>query len=72
MSETTCWADPLSRAERITLARKLARACKRSYAARIGLARPGSFDLASGVVQVSAEMSDLHLDVTERAEVAAR
>lgn len=71
MSET-CWADPLTRAERTALARKLARACKRSYGARKGLARRGSFDLAFGVVAVSAEMSTLHLDVTERAEVTER
>jgi len=71
MDKTDCWADPLTRRERYELRKKLARACKRSYDARLGLARPGSFDLAFGVVAVSAEMSDLHLDVTERAAVAS-
>jgi hypothetical protein len=67
----TCWADPLTRRERAELARRLARACKRSYDARIGLAKPGTFDLAMKVVEVSAECSNLHLDVTERAAVPA-
>lgn len=62
-----CWADPLSKTERRVLAAKLARACKRSYDARIGLARPGTFDLSFAVVEFSAECSSLHLDVTERA-----
>jgi hypothetical protein len=51
----TCWADPLSRAERRILREKLASACKR-------------FWLTSGPCWI--EMADLHLDVAERAEVA--
>lgn len=53
----TCWADPLSRKERRVLAGKLARACRASFFAREG--------------SDWREMADLHLDVTERAEVPA-
>ena len=70
ITQQVTWADPLNRRERAELARRLARACKRSYDARKGLAKPGTFDLAFGVVEVSAECAVLHLDVTERAQVA--
>lgn len=66
--DTICWADPLTRAERRKLSEKLARACKRFYAER-GTGLPGSFQSWH---LASAEMADLHLDVTERAEVPAR
>jgi hypothetical protein len=60
----TCWADPLSRAERRVLREKLARACKRFYNTPAGTPKA----MLSQIV-ASAEMSDLHLDVTERAVV---
>lgn len=63
-SATACWADPLSRAERRELARKLARACNRFFNTPAGT--PGA--VRSQII-ASAEMQDLHLDVTERAEV---
>ena len=75
----TCWADPLSRKERAELSRKLARACKRFYDEVEVLAAQWpahqftdrEIDFAHGLTMASAEMSDLHLDVTERAEVPA-
>ncbi|HZR50155.1 MAG TPA: hypothetical protein VFB06_11605 [Streptosporangiaceae bacterium] len=67
MTSTICWADPLSGAERAELARKLARACSRFC--NIPAGTPGA--MYSQIV-ASAEMSDLHLDVTERAEVPER
>ena len=73
----TCWADPLSREEREVLAAALASACKRSWDAAtppLANARAGrpadALNLGNQLVQISAEMSDLHLDVTERAAVA--
>lgn len=69
MPETTtetCWADPLTRAERRVLREKLSRACKRFYNTPAGTAGA----VLSQIV-ASAEMADLHLDVTERAEVPA-
>jgi hypothetical protein len=63
----TCWADPLTRKERTALARMLASACHRFYNTPAGT--PGA--VYSQIV-ASAEMSDLHLDVTERAEVPQR
>ena len=61
-----CWADPLSRKERVEVAGLLARACRRFYNTPAGT--PGA--MYSQII-ASAEMSDLHLDVTERAEVPA-
>jgi uncharacterized lipoprotein YmbA len=61
----TCWADPLSRKERAELARKLASACQRFYNTPAGT----SSAMLSQIV-ASAEMSDLHLDVTERVAVS--
>lgn len=58
----TCWADPLSRKERRILSEKLARACGRFYNTPAGT----SAAMYSQIV-ASAEMSDLHLDATERA-----
>ena len=57
-----CWADPLSRKERTALARMLARACQRFYNTPAGTAGA----MHSQII-ASAEMSDLHMDVTERA-----
>ncbi len=70
-----CWADPLAPGQRRALARKLARGCKRSWdeAAKqfdAGFYAPGS--LMRAMASTSAEMADLHLDVTERAAVPAR
>ena len=62
----TCWADPLSSRERAKLARKLASACKRFYSDPAG--SPAA--VLSRIV-ASAEMADLHLDVTERAGLPA-
>jgi hypothetical protein len=59
-----CWADPLSRTERRMVADLLSRACRRFYNTPAGM--PGA--MLSQIV-AAAEMSDLHLDVTERAAV---
>jgi hypothetical protein len=68
-----CWADPLSREERRTLAGKLARACGQVYRARLDwIGTDDQNRMIAQCVQASADMSDLHLDVTERAEVAPR
>jgi hypothetical protein len=61
-----CWADPLTRKERLALAGMLARACNRFYTNPAG--GPGA---TLSQIIASAEMSDLHLDVTERAAVAS-
>lgn len=68
MTTTTpaCWADPLTRDERRKVAEFLARACSRFYNTPAGT--PGA--MLSQII-ASAEMSDLHLDVTERAELPA-
>ena len=70
-----CWADQIPLAGRRVLAAMLARACKRSYdAAQFVVARnpqPADIEVMRALTIISAEMSDLHLDVTERAEVAA-
>jgi hypothetical protein len=58
----TCWADRLSANERTELARILARACKRFFNTQAG-----TLAAMHSQVVASAEMSDLHLDVTERA-----
>lgn len=68
------WADPLSLDERYKVARLLARACKRFWdaaAPRLPDARNANA-FAYALSACSTEMSELHLDVTERAEVAAR
>ena len=69
----TCWADPLTRKERAELARKLANACKRFGNAPMPRRRQAGDPAAGRMARrmASAEMSDLHLDVTERAEVPA-
>ena len=64
----TCWADPLSREERAELARKLASACKRFWDDRHAVELSSAGEAAS-CIKASVEMSDLHLDVTVRAEV---
>lgn len=73
--ETTCWADPLTRAERRVLREKLARSCKRFYDAATttrGQRRLTTREVIHSALLASAEMSDLHLDVTERAAVPER
>jgi hypothetical protein len=70
MNDTmACWSDPLSRKERTLLARKLARACRLFYAASMGCGRRSELGLRDSLLLASKDMSDLHLDVTERAEV---
>lgn len=70
----TCWADALTRQERAELARKLARACRIFAAsARVAARWPLHRDASpESLNATSNEMADLHLDVTERAEVAPR
>jgi hypothetical protein len=80
MGETTCWADPLTRAERRVLREKLARACNANWCARQTGFEPasnGRWRIAdhrkvAQHITMSNELADLHLDVTERAEVATR
>jgi hypothetical protein len=60
----TCWADPLNARERRVLARMLSRACHRFYNNP-----PGTPKAMLAQIKASVEMSDLHLDVTERAQV---
>ena len=70
----TCWADPLTRAERWALSKKLSNACQRFYHAPEPRRRNRTGDPMTGRMarrMASAEMGDLHLDVTERAEVPA-
>ena len=69
----TCWANPLSRKERTELARMLARHCKKFWDAS-GRPRQGPRVATEyrDLVITSAEMSDLHLDVTERAALPTR
>ncbi len=72
--KTACWADPLSRAERRKVAELLARACQRFYYAATSAPdgrRATIRQIVHAQMNASVEMSDLHLDVTERAEVAA-
>ncbi len=73
--EDDSWADPLSRKERRTVADLLARACREFWEAaapRPLRARMRDLDECEGLrwalIQASKEMSDLHLDVTERAK----
>lgn len=68
----TCWADPLTRRERTELSKRLARACRRSYRESLRGCRPLLADSQNRLTLISAEMADLHLDVTERAAVPAR
>lgn len=69
MSTETCWADSLTRAERRVLREKLTRACRAVFAARPNWHEDGH---PNPWLRTSDEMADLHMDVTERAEVAAR
>jgi hypothetical protein len=70
MTTTDCWADPLTRKERREVAGLLARASHHFWAA----AEPrlpdayGAHALAFALAACSAEMADLRIDVTERAE----
>jgi hypothetical protein len=66
--DRTCWADPLSRAERRNLANRLARACGTFYRARTEY--PDDLEKMLGCVSASIDMSDLYTDVTERAVLA--
>ena len=65
------WANPLTRKERRELARKLANACQCFYSAPMPRRRQAGDPAAGRMARrmASAEMADLHLDVTERAEV---
>ena len=74
-----CWADPLTRKERRALQEMLARASKRLHHNR-NSPLPSHVSGAScmedarrmgSYLRASAEMADLHLDVTERATVPA-
>ena len=68
----TCWADPLSRKERVALAEKLARACGASWRVREEWASdPDQEQKVRRYVSTSVDMADLHMDVTERAEATA-
>jgi hypothetical protein len=73
-----CWADPLNRAERRALREMLARASQMFWKAAAPAplhAHAGDLDerdaLRSALLEASMAMADLHLDVTERAMVAA-
>lgn len=68
-----CWADPLSRKERAELARRLAKYSHRFYWAPPARRRREGDPMTARAARrmASAEMQDLHLDVTERAEVPA-
>jgi hypothetical protein len=68
---TACWADPLSRKERAVLAAKLTRAALLLFAAGSVVRRQHEDHLARSLNNAGADLQDLHLDVTERAEVAA-
>lgn len=76
----TCWADRLNLAERAILAAMLARACKRLYHNRnfplpshvYGVSCTEDARRQGSYITASAEMSDLHLDVTERAAPPCR
>jgi len=62
-----CWTDPLTKAERRELARRLARSCKRSYdASRFVVARdpqPADIEAMKELTEISFEASILHQDV---------
>lgn len=69
-----CWAAPLTHDERDVLAVKLSAWRRRFYAAaRVARRTPWAQVTVSGrdefvgLMSASADMSDLHLDVTERA-----
>jgi hypothetical protein len=63
-----CWAAPLTHDERDVLAGKLGRACRIFYAAaRVAGRAPTRRDESMALTSASADMSDLHLDVMERA-----
>jgi hypothetical protein len=71
MTATTCWAGPLSRTERRALAGKLARARGEVYRTRLHwVGTDNQNRMIAQCIRASIDMSDLHLDVTERAEVA--
>jgi hypothetical protein len=62
-----CWAAPLTHDERDALAVKLGDWCRRFYAAaRVARRTPGRDEFVA-FMSASADMSDLHTDVTERA-----
>lgn len=74
MDETDCWADPLTSGERWALARMLASACKNAYDSGtiIDGHRATDRQVIHSAICTSADMADLHLDVTERAAVPVR
>ncbi len=64
----TCWATPLTHDERDALAVKLGAWCRQFHAAARVAHRLGGRDEFMVLAEAaSADMSDLHLDVTERA-----
>lgn len=65
------WADPISRKERHELTTKLARACRITYSAARVTRRNNEPALSLMLTSTCAEIQELHLDVTERAKVAA-
>lgn len=73
----TCWADPLTTAERRELRWRLAKYANAFFGAatpeQVHARTPdalGVLTLGHTLMNACAEMQDLHLDVTERAEVA--
>jgi hypothetical protein len=68
--EGSDWANDLSRKQRAVLAGKLACACDQFYRAASYDPRCDDVSVRNARYASSAEMAALHLDVTERAEVA--
>lgn len=64
-----CWADPLTRTERRELAAKLARACRLFHSGSRVAGRSGDAKASLAMTLTSAEMANLHTDVTRRAGV---
>jgi hypothetical protein len=77
--EPPCWADPLSRDERAELARFMD--AWRLYASAaadtviitrvLGIGQPAALRLSLSLRRACAELADLTIDVTERAQEAA-
>jgi hypothetical protein len=73
MTPGTCWADLLNRKERAALARKLGNASYHFANAPDPRRRRAGDPMTARASRrmASVEMQELHLDVTERAEVPA-
>jgi hypothetical protein len=67
LAKACSWADELSRGERREWAAMLLRAGRRSFDARKRYRGQRGLLRRAGLTALSAEMADLHLDVTERA-----